>query len=75
MCFPCTLTREPDGRWAARHEGREVGAVSARGVTRDEALAKLEGEIRYRLELCPCTGETYQHIAVEVVEGGTSAQA
>jgi hypothetical protein len=58
-----------DGRWLARHTGPEVGAVESRGATREEALAKLEGEIRYRLELCPCTGETYQHIAVEVVEG------
>jgi hypothetical protein len=43
--------------------------VEVRGATRDEVVAKIEGEIRYRLELCPCTGETYQHIAVEVVEG------
>jgi hypothetical protein len=66
--FPCTLTRLPDGRWSARHEGREAGAVETRGTTREEALAKIEGEIRYRLELCPCTGETYQHLAVKVVE-------
>ena len=68
MRFPCTLTRLPDGRWSARHESREVGAVEARGATRDEVIEKMKGEIRYRLELCPCTGETYQHIAVEVVE-------
>ena len=75
MRFQCMVTRLPDGRWLARHEGREVGATEARGATREEALAKLEGEIRYRLELCPCTGETYQHIAVQVVEGGASPQA
>jgi hypothetical protein len=68
MKFPCTLSRLPDGRWLARHTGPEVGPVESRGATRDEVLAKIEGEIRYRLELCPCTGETYQHIAVEVVE-------
>jgi hypothetical protein len=68
MKFHCTLTRLPDGRWSARHESREVGTVEARGATRDEVIEKIEGEIRYRLELCPCTGETYQHIAVEVVE-------
>lgn len=68
MRFLCTLSRQSDGRWLAQHDSREVGAVEARGGSRDEALAKLEGEIRYRLELCPCTGETYQHIAVEVVE-------
>lgn len=68
MRFACTITRLPDGRWSARHESSEVGAVESRGATREEAIAKLEGEIRYRLELCPCTGETYQHIAVDVVE-------
>jgi hypothetical protein len=70
MRFPCTLSRLPDGRWLASHESRDVGPAEARGASRDEAVAKLAGEIRYRLELCPCTGETYQHIAVEVVEGG-----
>ena len=68
MKFPCTLSRLPDGRWSARHAGPEVGPVESRGATRDEVIAKIEGEIRYRLELCPCTGETYQHIAVEVIE-------
>jgi hypothetical protein len=71
MKFPCTLSRLPDGRWSARHESREVGPVESRGATRDEVIAKIEGEIRYRLELCPCTGETYQHIAVEIVEAST----
>jgi predicted RNase H-like HicB family nuclease len=68
MRFACTITRLPDGRWLARHAGPEVGEVESRGATRAEAIDKLEGEIRYRLELCPCTGETYQHIAVDVVE-------
>jgi hypothetical protein len=28
----------------------------------------MRGELRYRLELCPCSGESYQHIEVEIVE-------
>ncbi len=72
MRFPCTLKRLPDGRWSARHDSREVGVVETRGTSREDVLAKIEGEIRYRLELCPCTGETYQHIAVEVVEAPAS---
>ena len=68
MRFPCSLTRMTDGRWIARHNGREVGPVEVRAASREEAISKLEGEIRYRLELCPCTGETYQHLKVEVVE-------
>jgi hypothetical protein len=71
MRLSCTLTRLPGGRWLARHESRDVGAVEVRGATREEAVEKIKGEIRYRLELCPCTGETYRHIAIDVVESAT----
>ena len=68
MRFACTLSKAPSGQWQARHKGRDAGAVEARAASREEAIEKLKGEIRYRLELCPCTGETYQHIDVEIVE-------
>ena len=68
MRFPCSLVRTTDGRWIARHSSREVGPVEVRAASREDAISKIEGEIRYRLELCPCTGETYQHLAVEIVE-------
>jgi hypothetical protein len=63
----CILTRLPAG-WLATHESRDVGRVEVKALTRDEAIAKIEGEIRYRLELCPCTGETYRHIQIDAVE-------
>jgi hypothetical protein len=68
MRYPCTLARLTDGRWSARHDSRDVGPVEVRALSREEAIAKIEGEIRYRLELCPCTGESYRHIAVEIVD-------
>ena len=68
MRFACTLLRLPGGQWQAQHDGRDVGKVEVRAASRGEAIEKLKGEIRYRLELCPCTGETYQHIDVEIVE-------
>jgi hypothetical protein len=68
MRFACSVDRLPGGAWRARHESRDVGVVEARGASREEAIEKLKGEIRYRLELCPCTGETYQHIDVEIAE-------
>ena len=68
MRFLCTIEQLPAGGFAASHDSRDVGAVRVRAATRDEAIEKLKGEIRYRLELCPCTGETYQHVAVEIVE-------
>ena len=67
MRLRCTISRLPAG-WLAQHESRDVGRVEAKGLTRDEAIEKIKGEIRYRLELCPCTGETYQHLDVEVIE-------
>jgi hypothetical protein len=68
MCVTCTLTRLPRGNWSVRHDSKDVGQVEVQGATREEAIEKLKGEIRYRLELCPCTGETYQHIEIDVVE-------
>jgi hypothetical protein len=68
MRFLCTIERLASGGWAASHDSRDVGMVQVRAATRDEAIENLQGEIRYRLELCPCTGETWQHIAVEIVE-------
>lgn len=68
MRFPCQLTRQPDGRWKLRHDGPQVGAVEVTASTRAEAESKMVGELRYRLELCPCSGESYQHLTIEVVE-------
>jgi hypothetical protein len=63
----CTITRLPGG-WLAQHDSREAGHVEVKGLTRTEVIEKIEGEIRYRLELCPCTGETYRHIEIEAVD-------
>ena len=68
MQFACSVVQQPDGTWTANHDGAELGKVHARGSSRDEAVEKLRNEIRYRLELCPCTGESYQHIAINIVD-------
>ena len=68
MRFACTIERLAGGGWRATHDSGDIGTVEASAVSREEAIQKLQGEIRYRLELCPCTGETYQHIDVEIVE-------
>jgi hypothetical protein len=67
MKFPCTIWQQADGRWSARHAGSDVGQVEVLAATRSEAIEKLRGELRYRLELCPCSGDSYQHIEIEVV--------
>jgi hypothetical protein len=68
MKFTCTASPTGDGRWRLRHDSPAVGPVEVVAATRDEALDKLRGEIRYHLELCPCTGESFQHIDVDIVE-------
>lgn len=70
MKFPCLLTSEPGGPWRAVHESCDLGRIEAVADSRDAAIEKLKGEIRYRLELCPCTGESFQHIDVEIESAG-----
>jgi hypothetical protein len=67
MKFRCTIGQE-QGQWIVRHDSPQVGACQARGASREQALEKMRGELRYRLELCPCTGETYQHLEIELEE-------
>jgi hypothetical protein len=71
MKFICQL-QDRIVTWTAEHASPGVGPVSVTAPTRDEALRKVEAEIRYWLEMCPCTGQTYQHIEVEIVESSPS---
>ena len=68
MKFPSTILRTSDGQWSLRHESPEIGRVEVTAQTREQAVEKLRGEISYRLELCPCSGETYRHIKIEISE-------
>jgi hypothetical protein len=56
MKFPCTVQRLADGRWLARHSGAGVGTVEVTAASRPDALEKLQNELQYRIELCPCSG-------------------
>ena len=66
MKFPCTVERLGDGRWLARSSGSRLGTVAITAASRDEALAKLRGELRYRVELCPCSGVPDDYVQLEV---------
>jgi hypothetical protein len=67
MRFPSTILLRSDGRWTLRHESREIGQVAATAATREQAVEKLRAEIRYRLELCPCSGVTLENIEIDVL--------
>jgi hypothetical protein len=68
MKFSCTTTRLANGAWRVRHVGSLVGEVAVTADSRPTALEKMRREILYRLELCPCSGESYQHTDIELLE-------
>ncbi len=67
MKFVCRIA-ERDGLWTAEHPGPEIGPIRVTAGTREEALRKMEGEIHYWLELCPCSGQAYRGVEIELVE-------
>ena len=68
MRFPCVILHGDDGQWSLQHASPEIGRIEVTAPTRQQAVEKLRGEIRYRLELCPCSGESYQHIRIEITQ-------
>ena len=69
MKFQCTITRRSDGRWSAHHNGSsDIGNVEVTADSREAALEKMENELRYRVEMCPCTGRAFRNLEIEIVE-------
>lgn len=66
MKFVCDL-EERNGVWTGQHSSPGVGPVRVSGASQAEVLRKLEAEIRYWLEMCPCTGEKYHNLQLELV--------
>lgn len=64
MKFFATLQSDETGEYIASCD--ELGA-SARGLSPANALDALREEIRYRIELCPCTsvGDDYVELICE----------
>lgn len=69
MKFVCQIS-ERDGLWTVEHAGPDIGPIRVTAPSRAEALRKMDGEIHYWLELCPCTGQTYRDLQLELVASG-----
>ena len=67
MKFVCRIS-ENQGRWTIEHSSQDVGPIRVTGSTREEAVQKMEGEIRYWLEMCPCSGQAFRNLQIEIVE-------
>ena len=66
MKFACTVSQLDSGEWSVRHVGSDIGTVEVTARSQQEALEKMRGELRYRLEICPCTGELYRDVQIEI---------
>lgn len=66
--YPCTLKQLIGGDWQARSMGSDAGTVEVIASTREDALAQLSKEIRYRLEWCPCSGVADEFVELEVTD-------
>jgi hypothetical protein len=70
MKLTCTLSRQANGTWLAKHTGSSTGQVEVTAPTRDEALMKMRNELQYRIELCPCSGAWGDTVELQVRDEG-----
>jgi hypothetical protein len=68
MKYQCTITQQAGGRWRARHTGDDIGTIEVLATSRAEAVQKMENELRYRVEMCPCTGRAFRNLEIEIIE-------
>jgi hypothetical protein len=68
MKFSCTLKRLANGDWIVRHTGTALGTVEVSAATREAAMTKMRNELRYRVELCPCSGVSDDYVQLQVTE-------
>jgi hypothetical protein len=68
MKFQCEIRRRADGGWTLRYDGSDLSPIEVHGPSRQAVEEKMKSELRYRLELCPCSGESYQHLQIDLVE-------
>ena len=62
----CTLRALPNKTWQIWHSSSALGDVEISGSSREEVLARMQRELQYRLELCPCTGESVGTVELEL---------
>ena len=63
MDFRATIETSEDGGYVASCSDPQT---SARGLSRESALAALRAEIRYRIEMCPCSSVDDDYVQLEV---------
>jgi len=66
----CTL-RVQNGIWSAHHLSSALGTVEVTARSREEALHKMQSELQYRIELCPCSGVSGDTVVLDIRDEAT----
>lgn len=71
MQYKVILKSLPDGQWYARCDTTPSGVVEAQAHSREQVLQKVQNEIRYQLEYCPCSGISTGFLQLDVTEAAS----
>jgi hypothetical protein len=69
MKLTCTVARLPNGQWSARHSESKLGPVEVTAASREAVQVKMQNELQYRVELCPCSGVSGDTVVLQVNDG------
>lgn len=75
MLAHCTVSRLPDGGWLVWHSSPEFGQIELRGASRPAVLSRMQAELQYRAELCPCSGPSVGAVELAVHESSPPAKS
>jgi len=64
----CTLQRQDNGHWQISHSSSSLGDVTLTDETRERAITRMQRELQYRLELCPCSGVSAGTVEIRLSE-------
>lgn len=66
MLYRASIKRLADGDWYARCVAAPGGPAAVQAGSRDDALEGLRSEIRFRLELCPCSAVADDYVVLDI---------
>jgi len=64
--YRASIHRLAGGDWCARCAAAPGGPAAVQAASREDALEGLRSEIRFRLELCPCSAVADDYVVLDV---------
>jgi hypothetical protein len=70
--YRASIKKLADGDWYARCVAAPGGPAAVQAPSRHGALEGLRSEIRFRLELCPCSAVADDYVVLDVADETSS---